>query len=136
MKTHYAFTLAQVVLLLISGLLLSYVITADGSAIHKALAGFFVGTYSMLAKEIVKLGIASFLRRSWPIFDSNKWSNLIIILTLVILCLAGGIAWVVSWEGSTGIWFGIAVFFAALLSDAGAAPLFNEFYPTGTASGA
>jgi hypothetical protein len=136
MQRHYAVVLFHIVLLLLSGLLLRYSVTPDGSVTHKALAGFFIGTYSMFGKEIAKLFIVSGIRRAWPVFDVNKWSNRTVIATLIILALAGAVAWAVSWEGSTGIWFGLAVFAAALLSDAGVAPLVAEFYPAPKASGA
>ena len=83
----------------------------------------------MFGKEIANLGLVSFWRKSLPVIDNNKWVNRLVLFTLVILAIAGIIAWAVSWEGSTGIWFGVAVFIAALLSDAGFAPLVSEFYP-------
>ncbi len=130
MKKSYWFVLAHVALILICGLILEFFVKADGSVIHKLLAGFFIGTYAMFGKEIAKLGLACAIKRRLPVFDSNPWTNGFTLGALVILALAGLFAWVVSWEGSTGVYFGLAVFLAALFSDEGLVPLFAEFVPS------
>ena len=130
MKSTYWIVLAHLVLLATCGLLLEFFIQADGSIIHKLLAGFFVGTYAMFGKEIAKLGLACIGARGLPQFDKNKWSNGFTIVSLFVMALVGLLAWMVSWEGTTGIPFGLAVFAAALTSDEGLAPLFEEFSPS------
>lgn len=130
MKKSYWFVLGHVSLIVLLGLILEFFVKADGSVVHKLLTGFFIGTYAMFGKEIAKLGLACFRKHRLPVFDSNPWTNSFIFIALLILALAGLLAWVVSWEGSTGVYFGLAVFLAALLSDGGLVPLFAEFLPS------
>lgn len=128
-KSHWV-VLTHFLLMIACGLLLEYFVKADGSVIHKLLAGFFIGTYAIFGKEIAKLILACVIKRKFPVFDKSPWSNAFILAALAVLALAGLLAWMVSWEGSTGVYFGLAVFIAALLSDEGLVPLFAEFVPS------
>ncbi len=130
MKKSYWFAVAHVALLIICGLLLEFAVKADGSAIQKLLAGFFIGTYAVFGKEIAKLILACAIKRKIPVLDKSAWSNSFTLCALALLAIAGLLAWAVSWEGSTGVYFGFAVFIAALLSDEGFVPLFAEFVPS------
>lgn len=129
MKKAYWFVLAHLALVFLCGVLLKSFVTADGSAMYKLLAGYFIGTYAMFGKEIAKLGINCARKCTLPKFDKNPWANGVTLVGLILIGATGLFAWFVSWEGSTGVYFGFAVFLAALMSDEGLVPLFQEYSP-------
>ncbi|GJI95065.1 hypothetical protein RugamoR57_17830 [Duganella caerulea] len=129
MKRAYWFVIIHMTLVLLCIGLLNSVIAANGSPLHKFLAGFFIGTYALFGKETARLLITCLRKKKFPVFDSSAWVNGFTLVALVVLAMAGLIAWFVSWEGSTGLYFGLAVFSAALLSDEGLSPLVAEYSP-------
>jgi len=129
MKREYKVLVLHLTLLIVAASLLSYFVKPDHGNLHMSLAGFFIGTYAMFGKEVAKIGIGSLLARKVPRFDVDWKANAMIIVALFVLSLAGLLAWIVSWEATTGVRFGFAVFISALLSDYGLSPFFAEYIP-------
>lgn len=130
MNRVYIYSCAHMLGIVMVGLVMQFLVKENDSNLSRFLAGFMVGSYALFGKAIAKLGFRCLLKRCVPVFDKSNFVNWLTIITLVIVGCGGGLfAWYVSWEGHTTIYFGMAVFLAAILADLGFEPLFQEFSP-------
>ena len=130
MKRAASITAIHLALLVLAAILLNNFVKPDHGTAHKVLAGFFIGTYALFGKAIANIAISSVRFKGLPQFDNGKKANAVLMIVLSVIALAGLFAWIVSWEGSTGVKFGFAAFAAALLSDYGITPFFKQFEVT------
>lgn len=90
-------------------------------SISKIVAGFILGTIGTfgyaVSVHIVRAATSGNLLAS---IDENKWTRPFSVLLFVFILLMGLLSWYVSWEGKTGIYYGIGVLFGGCLMESGA----------------
>ena len=116
------------VVLAIIGFLLATVIPPSMTIPFKLGAGFFLGTYAVFGKEVFKTLLALGRARRLDRIDSNRWSRPITLVVLALLVIAGIFSWMVGWEGSTGVPYGLGVFVGAVAFDYGIGKLLVTEY--------
>jgi hypothetical protein len=92
----------------------------------KSVAGYLLGTIgafsyatiSRLCHDIKKDGAAA--------IDENVWTRPFSILFYLLIAVFGLIAWITSWEGKTGIAYGVGVLIGATLMEAGGGSIIKK----------
>ena len=84
--------------------------------------------YAVFGKEVFKTLLALGRARRLDRIDSNRWSRPITLVVLALLVIAGIFSWMVGWEGSTGVPYGLGVFVGAVAFDYGIGKLLVTEY--------
>jgi hypothetical protein len=58
--------------------------------------------------------------------DKNKWTRPFSIFLIIFIMLIGALSWYVSWEGKTGLYYGIGVFLGGMLMEGGAGSIIKS----------
>lgn len=94
--------------------------------IYKIVAGFLLGTVGAFSYATMLSLFASVKSSGWNGVDRNTWMRPFSVVFYIIIAMFGLIAWVVSWEGKTGIPYGLGVLVGASLMEAGTGSIIKK----------
>lgn len=101
----------------------------DGPIWQRLARGFLIGSYVAFGKELAKLASCCAIRKQMPVFSQSPDVNRFIVGGFIVLAILAVVAWEHTWEGPTGVCFGIGVFLAVSLTDYGFAKVLLRYCP-------
>ena len=88
--------------------------------ISKLVAGFILGSYGAVGYAMtVRLVKAARAGELLNTIDTTKWMRPFSLFVIVFLIIFGLLAWYVSWEGKTGMFYGLGVAIGGALAEGG-----------------
>ena len=92
----------------------------------RAAAGFVIGTMSSFAFATLVSLVKRCLKGRRSSEKEGFWQRACTWFFYLFVLISGGIGWYVSWEGVTGVWYGLGFFVAALLVTYGVGSILTE----------
>ncbi len=95
--------------------------------ISKVIDGFILGSVGTFGFAVtVHIFRAVRDRKLLSAIDENKWMRPFSFFLIILIMIMGALSWYVSWEGKTGLYYGIGVFLGGALMEGGAGSIIKS----------